>query len=81
MKEVKDNINRWRDIPCSFLDWKNQYCENDDSTPNNLQIQSNLYQITNDVFYRTRTKKKNPQFVWKSQSKPETEWHWRGRPP
>ena len=56
MKEIKDNINRWRDIPCSFLDWKNQYCENDNTTQSNLQTQSNPYQITNDIFYRTRTK-------------------------
>ena len=28
MKEIKDDRNRWRKIPCS-LDWKNQYCEND----------------------------------------------------
>ena len=26
MREIKDDTNRWRDI---FLDWKNQYCEND----------------------------------------------------
>ena len=32
-----------------FLDWKNQYCENDHTT------QSNLYQTTNDIFHRTRT--------------------------
>ena len=24
MKEIKDDINRWRDSPCSW--WKNQYC-------------------------------------------------------
>ena len=39
-----------------FLDWKNQYCENDYSTQSNLQIQCNPYQITNGNFYRTRTK-------------------------
>ena len=39
-----------------FLDWKNQYCENDYSTQNNLQIQCNPYQITNGIFHRTRTK-------------------------
>ena len=39
-----------------FLDWKNQYCENDYTTQNNLQIQCNPYQITNGTFYRTRTK-------------------------
>ena len=39
-----------------FLDWKNQYCENDCTTQSNLQIQCNPYQITNGIFYRTRTK-------------------------
>ena len=39
-----------------FLDWKNQYCENDYTTQSNLQIQCNPFQITNGIFYRTRTK-------------------------
>ena len=39
-----------------FLDWKNQHCENDSTTQSNLQIQCNPYQITNDIFYGTRTK-------------------------
>ena len=39
-----------------FLDWKNQYCENDNTTQGNLQIQCNPYQITNGIFHRTRTK-------------------------
>ena len=38
-----------------FLDWKNQYCENDYNTQSNLQIQPNSYQITNGIFHRTRT--------------------------
>ena len=38
------------------LDWRNQYCENDSTIQSNLQIQSNLYQNTNVIFYRTRTK-------------------------
>ena len=35
---------------------KNQYCENDYTTNHNLQIQCDPYQITNDIFHRTRTK-------------------------
>ena len=46
-----------------FLDWKNQYCENDYTTQSNLQIQCNPCQITNGVFYRTR--KKILKFVWR----------------
>ena len=38
-----------------FLDWKNQYCENGHPTQSNLQIQCNPYQITHDIFHRTRT--------------------------
>ena len=35
-----------------FLDWKNQYCENDSTTQSNLQIQCNPYQITNGIIHR-----------------------------
>ena len=38
-----------------FLDWKNQYCENDHTTQSNLHILSNPYQITNGILYRTKT--------------------------
>ena len=34
-----------------FLDWENQHCENDYTTQSNLQIQCNLYQITNGIFF------------------------------
>ena len=46
-----------------FLDWKNQYCQNDYTTQGNLQIQCNPYQVTNGIFHRTRTK--NFKFVGK----------------
>ena len=39
-----------------FLDWKNQYCENNYTTQSNLQIQCNPCQITNGIFHRNRTK-------------------------
>ena len=39
-----------------FLDWKNQYCENDYTIQSNLQIQCNPYQTTTGIFHRTRTK-------------------------
>ena len=56
MKEIKDNIMSlmWR--YSMFLGWKNQYCENDYITKCNLQIQHDPYQITNDIFHRTRTR-------------------------
>ena len=55
MKEIKDGINRRRDI--TFLDWNNQYCENDYTIQSNLEIQRNPYETTNGIFHRTRTKK------------------------
>ena len=36
-----------------FFDWKNQYCENDCTTQNYLQIQYNLYRITKGIFSPT----------------------------
>ena len=34
----------------TLLGWKNHYCENDYTTKCNLQIQCDLYQITNGFF-------------------------------
>ena len=39
-----------------FLDWKNQYCENDYIAQSNLQIQCNPYQTTNGILHRIRAK-------------------------
>ena len=39
-----------------FLDWKNQYCENDYTIQSNVQIRYNLYQITNGIVHRIRIK-------------------------
>ena len=46
-----------------FLDWKNQYCENDYTTQSNLQIQCNPYQITNGIFMELE--QKIFRFVWR----------------
>ena len=45
-----------------FLDWKNQYCENDYTTQSNLQIQCNPYQITNGIFMELE--QKILKFMW-----------------
>ena len=37
-----------------FMDWKNQYSENEYTTQSNLQIQCNPYQATNGIFHRPR---------------------------
>ena len=76
MKEIKDDINRRREP--IFLGRKNQYCENDYNTKCNLQIQCDPYQITNGIFYRTRTKyftiHMETQKTLNSQSIIEKEW-------
>ena len=54
MKEIKEDTNRWRNIPCSWI-WKNQYSENDYTTQSNIQIECNPQQATNGIFHRTRT--------------------------
>ena len=61
MKEIKDD--KQMEKYTMFLDWKNQYCENDHTTQSNLLIQCNPYQITNSIFHRIR--KKKSQFIWK----------------
>ena len=38
-----------------FLNWKNQYCENDYTAQSNLQIQCNPNQTTNGILHRIRT--------------------------
>ena len=38
-----------------FVNWKNQYSENECTTQSNLQIQCNPYQTNNSIFHRTRT--------------------------
>ena len=69
-----------------FLDWKNQYCENDYTTQSNLQIQCNLYQTTNGILHRIRTKnlmiRMKTQKTLNSQSNLEKEKRsWRNQPP
>ena len=83
MKEIKDDINRRREP--IFLGRKNQYCENDYNTKCNLQIQCDPYQITNDIFHRTRTK--NSTIHMETQKTPNSqsslekeEWSWRNQP-
>ena len=57
MKEIKDDTNRWRNIPCLWIERIN-------TTQSNLQIQCNPYQDTSGILHRTGT---ISQFVWKQQ--------------
>ena len=54
-----------------FLDWNNQYCENDYTTQSNIQIQCNLCQTTNGIFHRTRTN--NSTVCMKTQKTPNSQ--------
>ena len=54
-----------------FLAWKNQCCENDYTTQRNLQIQCNPYQVTNGIFYGTRTK--NLKICMETQKTPNSQ--------
>ena len=55
MEEIKDNINRWRNIPCSWAGRIN-ILKNDYTAKCNLEIKCDPYQITDGIFHRTRTK-------------------------
>ena len=69
-----------------LLDWKSQCYQNDCTTQGNLQIQCNPYQITKDIFHRTRTKYfkvcLEAQKTQNSQRHPGKEkWSWRHQGP
>ena len=68
-----------------FMNWKNQYSENEYTTQSNVQIQCNLYQATSGIFHRARTNNfaicMEIQKTSNSQSNLEKEeWNWRNQP-
>ena len=62
MKEIKDHINRWRDIPRSWVGRIN-IVKMTVLANAIYRIQCDPYQITNGIFHRTKTK--ISQFIWK----------------
>ena len=76
-KEMEEDINRWKDLPCSWIgkisiasntensvfDSNHSLNQSDSITQGNLQIQCNPYQITNGIFHKTRTK--SSKFTWR----------------
>ena len=68
-----------------FMDWKNQYSENEYTTQSNLRIQCNPYQATSGIFHRA-TKNNfiiciEIQKTSNSQNNLEKEeWNWRNQP-
>ena len=53
VKEIKENTNRWRNIPCSWIRRINIVKMS--TTQSNIKIQFNPYQATNGIFHRART--------------------------
>ena len=67
-----------------FMDWKNQYSENEYTTQSNLYIQCNPYQATISIFHGTRINNfticMEIQKTSNSQSNLEKEeWNWRNQ--
>ena len=62
MKEIKDDTNKWRNIPRSWIGRIN-ILKNEYTTQSNLQIQCNPYQVPT-VFF-TELDQIISQFVWK----------------
>ena len=67
-----------------FMDWKNQYSENEYTTQSNLRIQCNPCQATCGIFHRARTNNfticMEVQKTSNSQSNLEKEeWNWRNQ--
>ena len=83
MKEIKDDIKQM-EIYSTCLGKNHQYCGNDYTTKCNLQIQCDLYQITNGIFHRTGTEnftvhmetQKTPNI---QSSLEKEEWNWRNQ--
>ena len=83
MKEIKEDTNRWRNIPCSWIGRINivkwlYY-------PKQPTNQCNPYQATNGIFHRARTNNfticMEIQKTLNSQSNLEKEeWNWRNQP-
>ena len=67
MKQIKDDINKWRDILCSWVGRINIVKITIKS--NNLQIQCNPFQIPNGIFHK-ELEQKISKFIWK-QKRPQ----------
>ena len=84
VKEIKEDTNRWRNIPCSWIRRIN-IVKMSILPQSNLQIQCNPYQATSGIFHRARTNNlticMEIQKPLNSQSNLEKEeWNWQKQP-
>ena len=82
MEEIKEDTNRWRNIPCSWIGRIN--IVKMAILPKAI-YRFNPYQATNGIFHRTRTNNfticMEIQITSNSQSNLEKEeWNWRNQP-
>ena len=64
MKEIKDNINRWKDIPCSWVGRNNIVKMT--ILPNAIyRFNVILIKLPMAFFFFTELEQKNSQFIWK----------------
>ena len=83
MKKIKDDTNRWRNIPCSRI--RRITIVKRSLLPKAI-YRCNPYQATNGIFHRTRTNNftiyMEIQKTLNSQSNLEKEeWNWKNYPP
>ena len=82
MKEIKEDTNRWRNIPCSWIRRINIVKMS--ILPKAIyKFKCNPYQATSHIFHRTRTNNfkifMEIQKTSNCQSNLEKEWNWRNQ--
>ena len=65
MKEIKDDINRWRDIPCSWVGRINIVKM---TILPNAVYRFNVIPIKLPMAFLTELEQKNSQFIWKQKT-------------